>query len=255
MLADFDEFARTNNIKYSIMSGTMLGSIRHSGFSPWDDDIDIAMLRDDYQKLIALINSGNCQFLSNRGLEFKGFELQNDILPFLKLINKNVSVRIEYEETDRKLWMDIFPFDHIKDTKTFFYKVCRLERKLFDKKRASLGLVNYKVTSFAHKLSVLFMPIIPFSFITNCLINTCKFSNKLYKNSTKIQDLSWGKKPIPVDLFDELVDYQFENITVEGFKNYDTYLTCIYGDYMKLPPEEQRINHGVKAWRMKENEE
>ena len=55
-------------------------------------------------------------------------------------------------------------------------------------------------------------------------------------------------------MFNELADYQFENITVKGFKDYDTYLTAIYGDYMKLPPESQRINHGIKAWRVAENE-
>lgn len=53
---------------------------------------------------------------------------------------------------------------------------------------------------------------------------------------------------------EEIVDYKFENITVKGMKDYDTYLRSIYGDYMKLPLKEKRVNHGIKSWRVEENE-
>ena len=66
--------------------------------------------------------------------------------------------------------------------------------------------------------------------------------------------MTWGTKAVPRALFDEIVDYQFNDITVKGFKDYDTYLKRVYGDYMQLPPEDQRVNHGIKAWRVTENE-
>ena len=79
---------------------------------------------------------------------------------------------------------------------------------------------------------------------------------KKYKNQEcrYIQDLTWGTKAVPRALFDEIVDYQFNDITVKGFKDYDTYLKRVYGDYMQLPPEDQRVSHGIKAWRVTENE-
>ena len=66
--------------------------------------------------------------------------------------------------------------------------------------------------------------------------------------------MTWGTKAVPHALFDEIADYQFEDITVKGIKDYDTYLNYVYGDYMKLPPEDQRVNHGIKAWRVTEYE-
>ena len=88
--------------------------------------------------------------------------------------------------------------------------------------------------------------------------NIIQLSKQTCQYCDFMADLSWGsneiKKCVPSYLFNELADYQFENITVKGFKDYDTYLTAIYGDYMKLPPESQRINHGIKAWRVAENE-
>ena len=63
-----------------------------------------------------------------------------------------------------------------------------------------------------------------------------------------MQDLTWGTKSVPSSLFDDIVNYKFENIYVKGFEDYDAYLKCVYGDYMIIPPEHERVGHGIKAW-------
>lgn len=95
-LREIDMFLKKNNIQYSIMSGTMLGCIRHGGFIPWDDDIDIGMLRPEYNKLLNLLRkNSNCL---NEELFGVGIELENGQWPFLKIYNKNILVKENMEE-------------------------------------------------------------------------------------------------------------------------------------------------------------
>ena len=85
-------------------------------------------------------------------------------------------------------------------------------------------------------------------FFIRLLIRNCsgiKVSDSIY-----VEDSTRGTKAGAKEVFDELREYRFETMTVKGFKDYDTYLKCIYGDYMTLPPEEKRVNHGIKPWRV-----
>ena len=93
---------------------------------------------------------------------------------------------------------------------------------------------------------------VSFNVINSILI---RLSTCFSPSSGLIMDLTWGTKSIPKSFFDEIADYRFESLKVKGFRNYDGYLKCIYGDYMKLPPEEKRINHSIIAWSISEDEE
>lgn len=87
MLEKIDKFLEQNNIRYSIMSGTMLGAVRHRGFIPWDDDTDIGILRADYDRLVKILKNQN-EISGN--LSGIGFEINsNDFWPFIKIINKD----------------------------------------------------------------------------------------------------------------------------------------------------------------------
>lgn len=251
LLKTFDVFCQENGIKYSITSGTFLGAIRHNGFIPWDDDIDVGLVRSEYEKLLSIINNQKIE------LSFIGVEIGNGFWPFLKLVDKNTIISEMGGAQKEYLWIDIFPFDNTPVH--VFPKMVDLTTK---------RILVHKINAFLEVKSI------------SCKNGLSKFYNKVLKKISKktdlkkialahvhfsglfkkfelknVGDIVWGTKAIPKYLFSELIDYKFENIIVKGFKDYNTYLTSIYGDYMKLPPEEQRINHGVKAWRMKENEE
>ena len=254
MLKDTTDFLKENNIKYSIMSGTMLGAVRHKGFIPWDDDIDIAILREDYNRLVQILKNPNIE----RKPDAVGFELGNHVIPFIKIINPEIDVEESLMGGTQKLWIDIFPFDgannNEKKMKFNNLLIQKVFRRIYlfsnDKcftlhpKDCNCKIWNYILYGISKLGSS--------DVITRSYINIC--SKVRTQDAVFVEDYTWGTKPIPKKLFDEVCDYQFENIKVNGFKDYDTYLKCVYGDYMKLPPEEKRVNHGIKAWRTGKDE-
>ena len=126
MMKILSDYLIKNNIPYSIDSGTLLGAVRHKGFIPWDDDIDICCIRADYNKLISCLKKdnriGDCLYGSS-------YELGNDSIPYLKIKNKLIMAeeRVDPGSTQTKktnLWIDIFPIDKLPDKKNekiYFY--------------------------------------------------------------------------------------------------------------------------------------
>ena len=259
LIVQVDQILKANGLKYSIMSGTLLGAIRHGGFIPWDDDIDIAMRRDDYEKFLGLIKNG---ILEKFGLSASGYEVNKDFWPFIKILNPKIRVEQDQEGQATQcdyLWIDVFPFDYLSEVngkktlkkiafqrKLLAYKIAQ-EKEFYKKKHGIKKVVYYF-------LSVLFC-LIPVDIINSKIIALSKSGSS---KSKTMGDLTWGRsgvdKCVLASLFNNLVEYEFEDVALMGFKNYDYYLKQIFGDYMKLPPENQRENHGIKAWRITDNE-
>lgn len=257
MLDFLNQFFCNHNLKYSIMSGTMLGAVRHGGFIPWDDDIDIGMERSEYNRLIDIIRDEDN---SESKYDFVGYELGNAYWPFIKMIHKHVIVREENSKTDEHLWIDIFPFDYLPKAlgKVYLVLLSKTVKKLMDFKVSDDLCIECKektsnvfIRGYLRILKYLSRKV-SFNVINSILI---RLSTCFSPSSGLIMDLTWGTKSIPKSFFDEIADYRFESLKVKGFRNYDGYLKCIYGDYMKLPPEEKRINHSIIAWSISEDEE
>ena len=157
------------------------------------------------------------------------------------------------------MWIDIFPFDGVPNHfsslyQFYFHKIIRNIRNTKNEAAFEKELANQ--SSEIKRLYNRFLHFITKKYseddINRIIIKQAK-KRKIDKCDC-IEDITWGNKKFPKRCVEEIVDYKFENITVKGMKDYDTYLRSIYGDYMKLPPKEKRVNHGIKSWRVEENE-
>lgn len=255
MLEKIDKFLEQNNIRYSIMSGTMLGAVRHRGFIPWDDDTDIGILRADYDRLVKILKDKN-EISGN--LSGIGFEINsNDFWPFIKIINKDILVKEDGMSRKENLWVDIFAFDEMP-TKflDFRFKEHVFLRTILMHKSIADGFHSDWNKGLKKNVWLLLEKFVDREKLTRLYIDRCTKYN--FRKNDLVNDWTWGGRTtstVSRTLFDDLTEYQFEDVVVKGFRDYDTYLKRIYGNYMELPPEDQRVNHNFVAWKVKNSEE
>ena len=245
ILKKIQVFFLENNIKYFAFYGTFLGMIRHKGFIPWYDDIDLAIPRPDYDRLVNILKR-NSKITDN--VEAIGFEIGKSNWPFLKIINKNIVIE-DKQKCDKYLWIDIFPLDGTVNS-PFYYLKKNLLMKLFISKRSYIKKTNYYNTKNKNLINrVVGLMILPISlnYIITKYINICK---KYDYNTSKIIGINMWENSQKNFLKEKMVskEYKFENITLNGIEDYDYMLKKLYGeDYMQLPPKEKRVTHSFNA--------
>lgn len=242
MFICFDRICRENNIKYSIAYGTLIGAIRHKGFIPWDDDIDIIMARDEYEKFLSVWEDG----------KYKLFTLKKgcDFWPLLSRISDPRTHLEPPKICDHGVWVAVIPYDKVPDDErtfikhmnkvTFYMKLLRLKqsKKIRISSLKTLGVVILKIA------------LKPFSaYVIGKHVEKIKTK---YKNVECKRVKPWdneSKMLVNADVFDEYVDVEFEGMKAMATAKYDYILRFEYGDYMQLPPIEQRIpKHGFTAY-------
>ncbi len=253
LLKEFIRVCEKNKLTYYLFGGSCLGAIRHQGFIPWDDDMDIAMPRPDFDKLMKL------------GHEFPDpFFLQNIrsdkhyVYSFAKLRNSNTTY-IEYAYSHCRMnhgvWIDIFPLDgmskrigkkEIKSLKPlliwagFCFAYCghqvrsiRWDKHFF----ADLGL---------DIVGILFFPWNIANWMTKCLE---RYEKRIpWHKATLVgpyETAYLNQEALPPQVFGEGIPAKFEGLDVKVPSDYHAYLSHIYGNYMKLPPIEKQIGHHV----------
>jgi len=247
ILESIDKCCRENNINYSLCWGTMIGAIRHHGFIPWDDDIDIMMPREDYNRFLDVYNDPKYGVYSPK-------VNKNCIQIISKIYDKSTCVYLHNHINSLfGVWISIFPYDNAPDEnikpwekkRTFLMNIYHLKtcKKLY-RHRLKRRKILKQVTKFL---------LIPFSSswiyrrIENCLT---AFNGQQTKNVCIWYGgtFTWFRY-FPKELFDEFIDVDFEDIKVKIIKGYDQYLKQTYGDYMKLPSESERVpKHNYKAY-------
>lgn len=253
ILKEIHEFCQQNGLRYSLAYGTLLGAVRHKGFIPWDDDIDIIMPRSDYQIMMEKFN--NTKHIQN--LKFVSHELDNRYyLPYGKVINTFTDV-VEDVNSNYHLgvFVDVFPLDKLPDSykksQHCFFKIKRLYNILLLKNLViSESRAFYK--NMIIKISHYFLSIIPRS----ALINKIIYMSRKYEERTHTKYVGclcpgvYGEKEImPSDWWDNCIDMDFEGCKFFASSDYDKILKNLYGDYMQLPQEDKRVtHHGFKAF-------
>lgn len=235
----FDEICQRHGIKYYMLGGTMLGAIRHKGFIPWDDDMDFGVMREDFDKLAAILEKELpkhyqcCTFQNSRAV----------IYPVMKLADMETCLldqRIDLPpEQQLGVNIDIFPLDRCPQQ---CYKISFIRFLVW-----LTTIVYVESTPWSkskHIIKKILRSLCP---ISNS--HLCKIAEHLSRsigvgNCIANHYGRWkSKEIIPEGWYGEGTKYEFNGKMLMGFKEYDLYLTRLYGNYMSLPPENQRISH------------
>jgi len=241
LLDEFSSFCDKNNISYFLTAGTLLGAVRHKGFIPWDDDIDVAMPRKDYELFLDIYyNENNYYVVSYKSQTISG----NHYLNFSRLCKSNTF----YEENNKNpecytgIFIDIWPFDtsipfwgsfQYKTIK-FFLQLCRIKTGINPNIKELKYLVGKMICFFFSKKNLFNIHKILYLLFNNNKSDYVTFFSALYgfKRETHLY-----KNIFP------LTKLLFENNYYNVPNNYDAFLKDLYGDYMTLPPAEKQRVH------------
>lgn len=236
------KFCQKHQIKYSLYAGTLLGAVRHGGFIPWDDDVDVFMERNEYNRFLELWEKENVQ-----GYCLQGTNKPNYSGLSHSKIRKDGTILASFEEMKADghhgIWVDIFPFDKVptdkKKRKKFLFK-------------AKLRMVYTRGVPFTK--GGFLLKLISKILLIPSRKRQLKIRNKLERQIIDgYKDLTSGyeymslasaenfKTFYPAEVIEKISAISFENKSYSAVEDYDKMLSIQYGDYTKLPPEEQRI--------------
>ena len=235
-----------NDIRYFLAHGTFLGAVRHGGFIPWDDDMDMGMLRQDYEKFCRIAP----QKLKPEFCLQTWYTEPNYALPFGKVMKRG-TVYLENKKTRRLenngIYVDIFPYDYAPEDPVQRDRVTAAMLSIYRTKLMKCGYKPWMEENgivWKKRIGYLFYQLKALFVSQQGLARDYDTLAVAVHDSPVICERNGRTK---LDCYDrscveELADYTFEGEVFKGPKNYDQYLTNLYGDYMVLPPEGEREN-------------
>lgn len=243
ILCDVHKFCIDHNIRYTLQGGTLLGAIRHKGFIPWDDDVDIAMPRPDYERFCK-------EYHSDKGNELYCLEKGNSELAFARVCDMQRTLvdcsYLPWTGVKTGVWIDIFPLDGIEDVYKFrskrvrrAYLVWKLaSMKRYTQRRHTVPLSCKEWLSLMVK-KLFFRFYDPLSHHQRICTEIPFGTTRYYCNLAFMQYKE--RECHPVAVLEPFELRSFEDYEFLTLHDYDTALREKFGDYMQLPPEDQRI--------------
>lgn len=253
LLLAFRDLCEENNLYYTLCGGTLLGAIRHKGFIPWDDDIDVLMPRPDYDRLLNNQQINKLRLSDNYSLA--NWKEGTHDYPFLKLVDMRTTVSIPYVRSTFKadhIWIDIFPIDGNPDNDTELKRLFQRAsfwRQLIRLKTANPNAGKSKFRKLMKPLLVAGVKRVDNAKLCERLDAIAKTYD--FEEQAKIGGVLWGYGPqerIDKEKYLTPVKVEFEGEFFNAPSNYNEYLSGLYGDYMKLPPEKDRVTHEITCY-------
>ena len=251
ILKAFIRVCDKHNLEYFLVYGTALGAIRHKGFIPWDDDIDVGMPREDYEKYIQLQSEyeGTPYFIqtfkSDPCYIYNYAKLRDSSTTFLENAFKNHRI-------NQGVFIDVFPVDGMSRTEGNREKIGKKNKFIWRQVYFSyLPALRRKVHKRTFFKDILLNIVAGLFYVFDIAHYRNKrverFVKKIPLSEAKMAGImfgfTWKINCMPADIFKETIKVPFEDIEVKVVKQYDRYLTLLYKDYMKFPPKEQQVGH------------
>lgn len=244
MLKWFHDYCCSNQIRYYAAGGTLLGAIRHKGFIPWDDDIDLVLPRPDYEKLISLFNEPMNGYI----LETPYSGNKDYLYSFSKLYDTSTTLieNLRYK-CRRGVYIDIFPLDGLGNDEFYMRNFSKIDRWNMFLMTRTCAIRKDRPTY--KNAAIIISRLIP-----SIIIDNKELAIKIdrlaamhdYESSDYVANVMGNyreKEIVKKHIFGNPTLYTFENIEIFGAEHYDEYLTKIYGDWRKLPSKEKQVSH------------
>ena len=243
MLKEIDEICEANGIRYFLCGGTLLGAIRHKGYIPWDDDIDIAMPRPDYERFCKTFNQPDSVYKVKSLLTHPDYACA-----FAKVYDDRTMLKeLHYKGVHFGVYIDVLPVDGVKDSAQikkimFLHKVLNTKRANYYKRTLSKMIINTLG-------KILLLPFSARQIATWMDNEARRYAFGSLPSAGLIANPLGVGEQVDKHVFDSDVYMVFEGRQYRAPVGYDAYLRSIYGDYMQLPPVEHRVTHHTfDAW-------